>query len=70
MFLALKFGALLAGLVVSGAGLLLFVEMTQKNIMAAVAAAGVMFYLPDLFLYFIGKLRKSRSSSACPTRST
>jgi tight adherence protein C len=60
MFLALKVGALLTGLAVSGTGLLLLVEMSQKNIMAAVSVAGVMFYLPDLLLYFIGKSRKEQ----------
>jgi tight adherence protein C len=58
MFLSLKFGALLAGLVMSGAGVALFTEMSQKNIMAAVSVAGMMFYLPDLAVYFIGKKRK------------
>jgi tight adherence protein C len=58
MFLSLKFAALLVGLFVSGTGALLFTEMSQKNIMAAIAAAGVMFYLPDLGLYFLGKSRK------------
>lgn len=60
MFLALKFGALLCGLFVSGAGALLLTEMNQKNIMAAISVAGVMFYLPDLVLYFLGKSRKEQ----------
>lgn len=60
MFLALKFGALLCGLVVSGVGALLLTEMNQKNIMAAISVAGVMFYLPDLTLYFFGKSRKEQ----------
>jgi tight adherence protein C len=58
MFLSLKFGALLCGLVISGAGTVLFTEMSQKNIMTAISVAGVMFYIPDLVLYFIGKARK------------
>jgi len=36
----------------------LFAEMTQKNIMIAVAVSGVMFYIPEIILYFIGKGRK------------
>lgn len=58
MFLAVKFGALVFGLFVSGTGALLFTEMNQKNIMAAIAAAGLMFYIPDIFVHFIGKKRK------------
>ena len=58
--MALKFGALLCGLAVSGAGVLLMTDMNQKNIMAAISVAGVMFYLPDLVLYFLGKSRKEQ----------
>jgi tight adherence protein C len=39
---------------------LLFTELSQKNIMTAISVAGVMFYLPDLVLYFIGKSRKEQ----------
>jgi tight adherence protein C len=60
MYLALKFGALIAGLLFSGVGVMAFTEMSQKNIMAAVSVAGVMFYLPDLMLYFVGKSRKEQ----------
>jgi len=60
MFLALKFGALLCGLVLSGAGVVLLTEMTQKNIMVAVSIAGIMFYLPDIAVYFAGKSRKEQ----------
>ena len=58
MFLAAKFGALVFGLVISGTGALLFTELSQKNIMTAISAAGLMFYIPDLIVYFIGKKRK------------
>lgn len=58
IFLGLKFAALLFGLVVSGVGALLLTELTQKNIMAALAVAGLMFYLPDVVLYLLGKSRK------------
>ena len=60
MFLALKIGALIFGLFISGSGLILFTQMSQKNIMAAVAVAGIMFYIPDLLLYFMGKSRKEQ----------
>jgi len=60
MFLSLKVAMLVVGLVFSGAGVMLFTEMSQKNIMAAVAVAGVMFYLPEVVLHFIGKSRKEQ----------
>lgn len=60
MFLSLKVAMLVIGLVFSGAGVMLFTEMSQKNIMAAVAVAGVMFYLPEVALHFIGKARKEQ----------
>lgn len=58
MFLSIKVALLVIGLVFSGAGVALFAEMTQKNVMIAVAIAGVMFYIPEIILYFIGKGRK------------
>ena len=58
MFLACKIGALIFGRFVSGVGAVLFTEMNQKNIMAAISVAGVMFYIPDLVVYFVGKARK------------
>lgn len=60
MFLSIKVGLLLVGLFFSGAGVALFAEMSQKNIMIAVAVAGVMFYIPEVVLHFIGKARKEQ----------
>lgn len=60
MFLSIKVGLLLVGLFFSGAGVALFAEMTQKNIMIAVAVAGVMFYIPEIVLHFIGSARKEQ----------
>lgn len=60
MFLSIKVGLLLVGLFFSGAGVALFAEMSQKNIMIAVAVAGVMFYIPEIVLHFIGSARKEQ----------
>ncbi|MGC3969021.1 MAG: type II secretion system F family protein [Pirellulales bacterium] len=60
MFLSIKIALLLIGLVISGAGVAIFTEMNQKNIMSAVAVAGVMFYVPEIVLHFIGKARKDQ----------
>ncbi len=60
MFLSIKVGMLLVGLFFSGAGVALFAEMSQKNIMIAVAVAGVMFYIPEIVLHFIGSARKEQ----------
>lgn len=60
IFLGFKFACLLAGLFISGTGVALFGEFTQKTIMAAISAGGVMFYVPDIVIYFIGKSRKEQ----------
>jgi tight adherence protein C len=60
MFLSIKIALLLIGLVLSGAGVAIFTEMSQKNIMTAVAIAGVMFYIPEIVLHFLGKARKEQ----------
>jgi tight adherence protein C len=60
IFLGSKFACLVFGLVFSGAGVALFTEMSQKAIMGAVAAGGVMFYIPDIAVYFLGKARKEQ----------
>lgn len=60
MFLSVKVAMLAIGLFFSGAGVALFTEMNQKNIMIAVAVTGVMFYIPEIILYFIGKGRKEQ----------
>jgi tight adherence protein C len=60
IFLSVKVAMLVVGLFFSGAGVALFAEMSQKNIMIAVAVTGVMFYIPEVVLYFIGKGRKEQ----------
>jgi tight adherence protein C len=60
IFLGFKFTCLVVGLVFSGAGVALFTEMSQRAIMGAVAAGGVMFYIPDIVVYFLGKARKEQ----------
>jgi tight adherence protein C len=60
VFLGCKFACLIVGLIFSGAGVALFTEMSQKAIMGAIAAGGVMFYVPDIVVYFLGKARKEQ----------
>lgn len=66
IYLSLKFAALLVGLFVSGTGALLLTEMSQKNIMMAISIAGIMFYVPDIAVYFLAKSRKEEIFLALP----
>jgi tight adherence protein C len=58
IFLGLKFTGLLVGLFLGGGTILGLAGVSQKTLMAAVAAAGLFFYLPDVLLWFIAKSRK------------
>ncbi|MDD4268442.1 MAG: type II secretion system F family protein [Pirellulaceae bacterium] len=58
IFLGLKFAGLLVGLFLGGGTILGLGGVSQKTLMAAVAAAGLFFYLPDMVLWFIAKSRK------------
>jgi tight adherence protein C len=58
VFLGLKFLGLVLGFFVSGGTMLLTHGVSQKSLMATIAVAGVIFYMPDLVLGLIGKRRK------------
>jgi tight adherence protein C len=58
IFLGLKFAGLVAGLILGGGTVLGLNGITQKTLMSSVGIAGLMFYLPDLVVWFIGKSRK------------
>lgn len=60
MFLGVKFACLMAGLFFSGAGVVLLGTFSQRALMVAVSVGGVMFYLPDVIVFFIGKSRKEQ----------
>lgn len=58
IFLGLKFAGLVAALCFGGGTVLTLSGISQKSVMASIAVAGLMFYLPDLVVWFLGKSRK------------
>lgn len=66
IFLGLKFAGLVVGLLVGGGTSLSLHGMTQRSLVTTVLAAGLLFYLPDLVVWFIGKKRKEAIFHALP----
>jgi tight adherence protein C len=58
IFLGLKFAGLVAGLVVGGGTALLTQGLSQQSLINTVMVVGGMFYLPDIILWFISKVRR------------
>ncbi len=58
IYLGLKFAALMVGVMVGGGAVMLTSGVNQKSLMNTVAVAGVMFYLPGMVLWYLGKKRK------------
>jgi tight adherence protein C len=57
MFLSIKFIGLMVGFVIAG-GAMIFTGMNQASLIRTIAVAGVMFYMPDLTLWFLARRRK------------
>ncbi|MCE9547162.1 MAG: type II secretion system F family protein [Planctomycetia bacterium] len=58
IYLGLKFVGLVVGLFLAGGTMLLLHGMTQKMLLRTGLIAGVMFYIPNLLLWFFTKRRK------------
>ncbi len=58
IYLGLKFAALMIGVMIGGGAVVLTSGVNQKSLMNTVAVAGVMFYLPGMVLWYLGKKRK------------
>jgi tight adherence protein C len=58
VFLSMKFIGLIVGLVISGGTTLLTGSYTQRALIICVAVSALMFYLPDIIVWFAGKRRK------------
>jgi tight adherence protein C len=58
IYLGTKVACGMAGLVLGGGTVLLTSGVSQKSMINSIAIAGVMFYLPGLVLWFLGKKRK------------
>jgi len=66
VFLGLKFVGLMAGLFLGGGTILGIGGIDKKTLVAAVAVAGLCFYLPDLLIWFIVRKRKEAIFLALP----
>lgn len=59
-FLGAKFLCLIIGFLAGGGGAYFTKGLTQEAMIITIAAAGVMFFLPDLVIYFIKKSRQDQ----------
>lgn len=59
-FLGLKFAGMIAGLFLAGGPMLLIKGATQTTLTTTVLFSGLLFYLPDIIVWFIGKSRKEQ----------
>ncbi len=66
IFLGLKFGGLVLGLFLGGGTILGLAGVSQKSLVAAVAVAGLLFYLPEFVVGFMGSKRKQAIFLALP----
>ena len=58
VFLGLKFSGLLGGLFLGAGTILGLAGISKSTLMSSMAVAGLLFYLPDLVLWFLGRRRK------------
>ncbi len=66
VFLGLKFAGLVAGLFIGGGSVAGLAGLNKTSLVATVAIAGIMFYLPSMVVGFIGKSRKQAIFLALP----
>ena len=65
-YLGLKFAGLVAGLFIGGGSIIGLAGASRDTLLSTIAVAGVMFYLPDMAVGFIGKSRKQAIFLALP----
>lgn len=58
IYLGLKFAGLLAGLFFGGGTILTIGGISQKTLVCGVMAGGLMFYLPDMFVWLLRRRRQ------------
>jgi tight adherence protein C len=58
VFLGMKIVLLIAGAILGGGTMLLMSGFTKTTLMRVLGLAGLMFYLPDIIVWFIGRKRK------------
>lgn len=57
IFLGMKFSLLLIGLVAGGGTLVGMFGVCQKSLLGTVGVAGLLFYVPDVIVWFLGRRR-------------
>ncbi|TWT37460.1 Bacterial type II secretion system protein F domain protein [Posidoniimonas corsicana] len=60
VFLGMKFLCLVVGFVLTGGSMAVLKGLTQEAGMITIAVSGLMFYLPDVVVYFIKKSRQDQ----------
>lgn len=66
VYLGLKFAGLVIGLLIGGGSITGIMGITKNSLMSTVALTGLLFYLPDIVVGFIGKSRKQAIFLALP----
>jgi len=66
VFLGLKFAGMMVGLFLGGGAVILVNGVGQNSLISAVAITGLMFYMPDVLVWFIAKSRKQQIFLALP----
>jgi tight adherence protein C len=66
IFLGFKFAGLVAGLLLGGGTITSLRGLDQKALIWTVGFAGIMFYLPDFFVWLVGRSRKEAIFLALP----
>jgi tight adherence protein C len=59
-FLGLKFAGMIAGLFLAGGPMLLLNGANQNSLTTTVLVSGLLFYMPDIVVWLIGKSRKEQ----------
>ncbi len=66
IFLGLKFAGLVAGLFLGGGTILSIEGVNQKSLVYSIGLAGLLFYMPDIVVWLIGRSRKQAIFLALP----
>jgi tight adherence protein C len=66
MFLGLKFAGLIIGLIAVGGPMAVMKGFQQNTLITTIAAAGLLFYLPDVIVWFIRRSRQEQIFLSLP----
>jgi tight adherence protein C len=66
IFLGLKFAGLVSGLFLGGGSVMAFLGMNQKAMIYTIGIAGLLFYLPNIIVWLMGRSRRQAIFLALP----